>query len=62
MAASIVSSHTRGELPLQLPTTTGFVSMNSAPKRMAHMSSTSSAFLPEVVIPMKVLSECFMEE
>ena len=57
IADSIVSSQTSGELPLQLPTTTECVSMNASPNRMAHMSSTSSALRPEVVIPMKVLSE-----
>ena len=62
MAPSMVASQTSGEFPLQLPVTTGWVSMNSAPNRIAHMSSTSSAFLPEVVIPMKVLSECFIDE
>jgi hypothetical protein len=58
----MVASQTSGEVPLQLPVTTGWLSMNSAPNRIAHISSTSSAFRPEVVIPMNVLSECFIEE
>ena len=58
----MVSSQTKGELPLQLPVTTGWSSMKSAPKRIAHISITSSAFLGLVVMPMKVLSECFIEE
>ena len=57
IADSMVSSQTSGELPLQLPVTTEWVSRYSSPNRMAHISSTSSAFWPEVVIPMKVLSE-----
>ena len=57
IADSMVSSHTSGELPLQLPVTTAWVSRYSSPNRMAHISSTSSAFWPDVVIPMKVLSE-----
>ena len=36
--------------------------MKSAPNRMAHISITSSAFLGLVVMPMNVLSECFIDE
>ena len=62
MAESIVSSQTSGELPLQLPVVTGVSSITSRPKRISHMAMTSSAFLPLVVMPMKVLSEYFIEE
>ena len=62
IADSMVSSQTRGELPLQLPVVTGVASITSRPNRISHIAITSSAFRPEVVMPMKVLSECFMEE
>ena len=62
MAESMVSSQTSGELPLQLPVTTGVFSITSRPKRISHISMTSSAFRPEVVMPMKVLSEYLIDE
>jgi hypothetical protein len=62
IAPSIVSSQTSGELPLQLPVVTGFSSMNASPNRAAHISITSSAFFGLVVMPMNILSECFIEE
>ena len=62
MAPSIVSSRTSGELPLQFPVTTGVSAITSGPNRIAHISSTSSAFFGLVVMPMNVLSECFIDE
>ena len=62
MAPNMVSSQTSGELPLQLPVVTGCFSRKSSPNRIAHISNTSSAFLGEVVMPMNILSEYFMDE
>src|SRR5690606_10474764 len=61
-ADSITWSQTSGELALMFPVTTGWLSMYSSPNKIRHMRITSSAFLPEVVMPMNVLSECLMDE
>ena len=58
----MVSSQTRGELPLMLAVTTGCVSTKSSPNRIFTIAITSSPFSAPVDMPMKVLSECFMEE
>lgn len=62
MAPNITAARTSGELPLQLPATIGFRSMNSVRDRTVHMSKTSPSVLARGFMPMNIVSERFIEE